>query len=577
MTRISLMLLLGAAPHSTAWSVSESEDAILYSSWRCTAHDGSVSQNGVTIDASLPCSWGLTDAPLPESLTSTSCAAAKMLAAIEKQELSRSELQVVVVRHAEDISWSDPFAAVRTVYEKPGTELAALSPTTPLSATAAASDAASVVLPNVGKEQHAYLTHIVRNYDSLADRTVFMHGHAPTCGFFLVDRNHVGNHLLTNVSVLDYLQSEGDLYMPLTGRANHDLTLASVRSTFADGLSSRPRVPRPVPAYPIYKPDQKSKAEEGGGDRWLKWEANDLSRHAKELTLNQGELSAVEMIDFGTFFQRVVGRAPPAVLYFAHGAQFAASRAALRSTSKETYEWILELVEAGHFEVTFYLEMSWLYVLHGAAETNWEAAAVDLDKAAPYLDHLARARDMFEADSLRRSLAASPVPEVSPPPPPPPTVSPNTDNLDGNKDGFSDFEDSVIAMFVVAGLMVACACAMGCVYLRSLKKHLPRPLVCPVSGVTSTTRTIPSQRTRQVRIDPSAPKDPTAAITTSTTTDPEGPGPIAQPPMPHAAPLPPPASLPGSPSASTSDSMPGSISIKRAERLERARAEKRGQ
>ena len=90
MTRISLMLLLGAAPHSTAWSVSESEDAILYSSWRCTAHDGSVSQNGVTIDASLPCSWGLTDAPLPESLTSTSCAAAKMLAAIEKQELSRS-------------------------------------------------------------------------------------------------------------------------------------------------------------------------------------------------------------------------------------------------------------------------------------------------------------------------------------------------------------------------------------------------------------------------------------------------------------------------------------------------------
>jgi hypothetical protein len=388
MARSLLVLLLGAAPHTAAWSTTPAP-----STWQCNAHDGSVSQNGVTIDASLPCSWGLTDAPLPESLTSTSCAAAKMLAAIEKQELSRSELQVVVVRHAEDISWSDPFAAVRTVYEKPGTELAALSPTTPLSATAAASDAASVVLPNVGKEQHAYLTHIVRNYDSLADRTVFMHGHAPTCGFFLVDRNHVGNHLLTNVSVLDYLQSEGDLYMPLTGRANHDLTLASVRSTFADGLSSRPRVPRPVPAYPIYKPDQKSKAEEGGGDRWLKWEANDLSRHAKELTLNQGELSAVEMIDFGTFFQRVVGRAPPAVLYFAHGAQFAASRAALRSTSKETYEWILELVEAGHFEVTFYLEMSWLYVLHGAAE-DAKSATVARDEPLPFLEHLKDARLM---------------------------------------------------------------------------------------------------------------------------------------------------------------------------------------
>ena len=201
------MLLLGAATNTAAWSVSESEDAILYSAWQCNAHDGSVSQNGVIIDASLPCSWGLTEAPLPEPLTSTNCAGAKMLAAIEKQEVTRNELQVVVVRHAEDISWSDPFAAVRTVYEKPGKELAVLPAASPFIATgAAAPEAASVVLPNVGKEQHAYLTHIIRNYDSLADRTVFMHGTAPTCGYFLVSLHHVVNHLLTNVSVLDYMQ-----------------------------------------------------------------------------------------------------------------------------------------------------------------------------------------------------------------------------------------------------------------------------------------------------------------------------------------------------------------------------------
>ena len=395
MARRLLMFLLGAAPHSTAaWSVSEPEDAILYSRWQCNADDGSVSWNGVVVDASLPCSWGRTEAPHAEPLASTSCAGAELLAAIEKAEVTRGELQVVVVRHAEDISWSDPFAEVRTVYEKPGTPLATLPPT-PLSTTAAAPGAASVVLPNVGKEQHAYLTHIVRNYDSLADRTVFMHGHAPSCGFYLVETEAKGHHLLTNVSVLDYLLSEGDLYMPLTGRANHDLTLASVRSTFADGLSPRPRVSRPVPAHPAHG-DRVESAEEGGGDRWLKWEINDLSRHAKELslTLSQGALSAAELIDFGTFFQRVVGRPPPAVLYFSHGAQFAASRAALRSTSKETYEWILELVEAGHFEVTFYLEMSWLYVLHGSVE-DAESATVDAGEAAPYLDHLAEARAVF--------------------------------------------------------------------------------------------------------------------------------------------------------------------------------------
>ena len=63
----------------------------------------------------------------------------------------------------------------------------------------------------------------------IAFAQVFMHGKMPTCGFFLVDEARMGNHLLTNVSVLDYLQAEGDLFMPLTGRANQNLTLSSFR------------------------------------------------------------------------------------------------------------------------------------------------------------------------------------------------------------------------------------------------------------------------------------------------------------------------------------------------------------
>ena len=54
--------------------------------------------------------------------------------------------------------------------------------------------------------------------------------------------------------------------------------------------------------------------------------------------------------------------------------QIAAPRAALHSTPKETY---LQLVEAGHLEVTFYLEMIWLYVLHGAPEADWTATVID--------------------------------------------------------------------------------------------------------------------------------------------------------------------------------------------------------
>ena len=57
-------------------------------------------------------------------------------------------------------------------------------------------------------------------------------------------------------------------------------------------------------------------------------ELDDLPKYAKELTLKQGTLRAAELADSGAFF-----RAPPAVPYFAHGAQFAAARTALRSTA----------------------------------------------------------------------------------------------------------------------------------------------------------------------------------------------------------------------------------------------------
>eukprot|EP00964_Phaeocystis_antarctica_P130110 scaffold93965_cov75-Phaeocystis_antarctica.AAC.1 len=49
------------------------------------------------------------------------------------------------------------------------------------------------------------------------------------------------------------------------------------------------------------------------------------------------------------------------------------AQSALRSTPKETYQWTIELVEAEHLELTFYLEMIWLCVLHGTPEADWAA------------------------------------------------------------------------------------------------------------------------------------------------------------------------------------------------------------
>ena len=91
--------------------------------------DGAVARDGEVLAASRPCNWEAptsrgADGAEPSGLVR--CAGGELLSAIEHREVGRRELQVVLVRHAEDIGWSEPFAPVRTVYEKPGPEHAVL-------------------------------------------------------------------------------------------------------------------------------------------------------------------------------------------------------------------------------------------------------------------------------------------------------------------------------------------------------------------------------------------------------------------------------------------------------------------
>lgn len=76
-----------------------------------------------------------------------------------------TDLEVVVCRYGEELAWLRNLpAGVRvTVYDK-----------TPPPARAWP---AALALPNVGREAHAWLHHLVERYDSLADWTVFAQGH----------------------------------------------------------------------------------------------------------------------------------------------------------------------------------------------------------------------------------------------------------------------------------------------------------------------------------------------------------------------------------------------------------------
>ena len=73
------------------------------------------------------------------------------------------KLQIVIARYSENISWITLFKDITIIYNKGGYN-----------------DVLSkfnvIQIPNVGRESHTYLYHIINNYDNLADRTVFFQG-----------------------------------------------------------------------------------------------------------------------------------------------------------------------------------------------------------------------------------------------------------------------------------------------------------------------------------------------------------------------------------------------------------------
>lgn len=285
-------------------------------SLRCHT-DGSVSRGGVVrLPGTIPCAWGREPAPpaVVVGAGRAECAAARALRSIASGELTKRHVELVIAAAGEDLGWSEPWANVRTIYLKgaPPTNGGGI-PVRP-----------AQVLPNIGREQHTYIEHIVRRYESLAARTVFVHGRAPTCGFFLTTGAR-GGHLMANVSFADYVAAERGLLLK-TMRFDANLTRSSLRSPFADlpwQNASLQRANRPVPPDPP-----------GGQDCWLPWEANDFGEQLRRAV--EAKQPGRPVLRFDAFFQRVFGRDPPKTIEFAQGAQFTATRAMVRRTSLAT-------------------------------------------------------------------------------------------------------------------------------------------------------------------------------------------------------------------------------------------------
>ena len=70
---------------------------------------------------------------------------------------TRPRIECVVARYAEDVSWTAALCCPVVVYDKSGAP-------------------GPHALPNIGRESHTYLHHIVARYPDFADHTAFMQG-----------------------------------------------------------------------------------------------------------------------------------------------------------------------------------------------------------------------------------------------------------------------------------------------------------------------------------------------------------------------------------------------------------------
>lgn len=75
------------------------------------------------------------------------------------------QIQVVVARYQEDVSWLEQLEMSSIVYDKSGDQKEFIVYNGP-----------RIGLPNIGRETHTYLTYIVRTYPDFQDYTVFVQG-----------------------------------------------------------------------------------------------------------------------------------------------------------------------------------------------------------------------------------------------------------------------------------------------------------------------------------------------------------------------------------------------------------------
>ncbi|KAL8998650.1 MAG: hypothetical protein Q9169_002310 [Polycauliona sp. 2 TL-2023] len=232
------------------------------------------------------------------------------LCEVESTQRTALEFEIVVSHYNEDLTWLEPHRTECSIYSKGGEDNAPQPPFT------------FIPLPNIGREGHTFLHHIVNRYENFPDVTLFVQG-------------RIDDHV--------------------------DMTLTEMKA------KAMTTVPGQVTTYPFRELEL--------FEHWegIPWEKYPCWKRWSSMAMQKMSETPLEL------FQKYISESDqmPIAIGFAPGAIFAVRKETIMQHSKAFYERLLQkmfLGEMAHVnpETGHYMERFWLALFNPSEYVQWD-------------------------------------------------------------------------------------------------------------------------------------------------------------------------------------------------------------
>lgn len=252
---------------------------------------------------------------------------------------------VVIARYNESLEWCKPYASMCIVYNKGeplknnfGLKIRQLT--------------------NVGRESHTYLSHIIYNWDTLNDYTVFLQGGD-------IGHGQEQPHMFDGISVDDYIKAKEDLFLLVSGCQATDTTKHWIR----EGYQGEPEWFGKVIEYPPLDVGKLKQTD----NYWKNKVDTSCVRITPQGVLSYPDYSGASLLSFNwcptfrthfkAFWKDIFNYPCPEYLYYTQGAQFTVHKDVIKRRPVEFYKKLLKCVEhSANPHEGYFCELIWRYI-----------------------------------------------------------------------------------------------------------------------------------------------------------------------------------------------------------------------